>query len=90
MLLVMYLLTRKVFRVRFEWGRLAHLVLVMGAIAALGDLFLPTSGAVGFITRTLALVAIPVLLWVTGFVQPREKRRVRAMLTRDVALGSGA
>ncbi|MGI8507159.1 MAG: lipopolysaccharide biosynthesis protein, partial [Solirubrobacteraceae bacterium] len=38
MLSVMYLLTRRAFAVAFEWSRLARLVLVMGGLAAAGDL----------------------------------------------------
>ncbi|MDQ6729243.1 MAG: oligosaccharide flippase family protein, partial [Actinomycetota bacterium] len=51
MLGVMYALTRNVFHVAFEWLRLARLVVVMGGLAAAGDLVLPTHGAVGLLTR---------------------------------------
>jgi O-antigen/teichoic acid export membrane protein len=87
MLVVMYLLTRGAFRVRFEWWRLTHLVLVMGGIAALGELLLPTSGVAGFLGRAVAFAVIPGALWVTGFVQPREKRWVKALVGR--VFGSG-
>ena len=82
MLTVMYALTRGAFRVSFEWLRLVQLVLVMGGIAAAGELLLPTSGAVGFISRAAAFAAIPPALWVTGFVSPREKRQVRLLWHR--------
>ena len=39
------------FAVAFEWRRLAHLTLVMGGIAVLGDVLLPTHGVVGFLAR---------------------------------------
>jgi hypothetical protein len=85
MLVVMYLLTRSAFRVKFEWWRLAHLVLVMGGLAALGELLLPTTGAAGFFSRAVVFALIPVVLWLTGFVQPREKRRVRALVSRALS-----
>ena len=44
MLGVMHLLTRRAFPVAFEWLRLAQLVVVMGGLAAAGELLLPTSG----------------------------------------------
>ena len=88
MLAVMYALTRRVFRVNFEWRRLAHLVVLMGAIATAGEVLLPTTGAVGLLSRGAAVAAIPVALWVTGFVASREKRRVRQLMHR--LLGSGA
>ena len=40
----MHLLTRRAFAVQFEWLRLGQLVVVMGGLAAAGDLALPTSG----------------------------------------------
>ena len=48
MLGIMHLLTRRAFAVAFEWGRLAQLTLVVGGLAAAGELVLPTSGVVGF------------------------------------------
>ena len=42
MLVVMWALTRNLFPVAFEWGRLARFSLVAGGIAAAGELLLPT------------------------------------------------
>jgi O-antigen/teichoic acid export membrane protein len=83
MLTVMYLLTRSLFHVPFEWGRLALIVLVAGVLATAGELLLPTSGAAGFLARTAVLCAIPALLLAAGFLRPGERdavRRVRAMV----------
>jgi O-antigen/teichoic acid export membrane protein len=88
MLLVMHLLTRRAFSVAFEWRRLLQVIVVMGAIAAAGDLLLPTHGAVGFLSRAAAFVAIPVVLWATGFAHPRELGQVRGLVLR--ATGRGA
>jgi O-antigen/teichoic acid export membrane protein len=85
MLVVMHLLTRGLFRVQFEWRRLAQLVVVMGGIAVAGELLLPTSGALGFLSRTAAFLAIPLVLWVTGFAHPQEARRLRVLLSRTVS-----
>ncbi len=83
MLGVMHLLTRRVFSVAFEWRRLAQLVVVMGAVAAGGDVLLPTHGVVGFLSRGAALAAIPPVLWATRFADPREMAQLRRLL--DVA-----
>jgi O-antigen/teichoic acid export membrane protein len=80
MLVVMYLLVRRVFPVRFEWRRLAHLVVVFAAVATTGDLALPTAGAEGFLLRLLAFLVIPPLLLVTGVAQRRELAAVRGMV----------
>jgi O-antigen/teichoic acid export membrane protein len=82
MLSVMHFLTRRAFRVTFEWRRLAQLCVVMGAVAVAGDLLLPTHGFVGFITRLAALCAIPILLAATGFAHPQEVRQLRALMAR--------
>lgn len=82
MLGVMYLLTRRAFTVRFEWLRLAQLVVVMGGLAAAGDLLLPTSGLVGFVSRAVVFAAIGPVLLVTGFAHGAELRQARALLSR--------
>ena len=82
MLTVMHFLTRRAFKVAFEWRRLTQLCLVMGAVAVGGDLLLPTHGVVGFIARLAALLAIPLLLAVTGFAHVQERRQLRVLMAR--------
>ena len=82
MLSIMYLLTRRAFAVQFEWSRLARMVLVVGGLAAAGDLVLPTHGAAGLLTRTALLLAIVPALLATGFAHPAELRRARELLAR--------
>ena len=59
MIVVLHLLTRRLFAVPFDWARLAHAVVVMAGIAVAGELLLPDAGAGGFVLRALALAAIP-------------------------------
>ncbi len=87
MLAVMHLLTRRSFPVHFEWRRLLHLAAVMGGIAVAGDLLLPTSGAVGLLTRLAATAAIPVALWLTGFAHRAELERSRGLVAGAVRAG---
>jgi O-antigen/teichoic acid export membrane protein len=82
MLGFMHLLTRRQFAVQFEWLRLARLVVVMGGLAAAGDLVLPTHGAVGLLLRAVVLAAIGPALLVTGFVHEAELRQARVLLGR--------
>ncbi|HET8977807.1 MAG TPA: lipopolysaccharide biosynthesis protein [Solirubrobacteraceae bacterium] len=82
MLTVMHLLTRHAFAVHFEWRRLAHLVVVVGGLAAAGDLLLPTSGVVGFVTRAVVFVAIGPALLITGFAHGAELRQARDLVSR--------
>jgi O-antigen/teichoic acid export membrane protein len=62
MLVVVHLLTRRLFVVPFDWPRLARIVAVIAVVSVVGELVLPTSGVGGFVLRTLALAAIPLLL----------------------------
>jgi O-antigen/teichoic acid export membrane protein len=82
MLTIMYLLTRHAFTVQFEWLRLVRLAVVMGGMAAAGDLLLPTHGAVGLLSRLLVALAIGPVLLVTGFFHQAELRQLRALAAR--------
>jgi O-antigen/teichoic acid export membrane protein len=90
MLGFMHLLTRRQFAVQFEWLRLGKLVLVMGGLAALGDLLLPTHGAAGLLLRLVVLAAIGPALVATGFVHPAELRQGRRLVARLRAGRGGA
>lgn len=80
MLVVMRLLTRRLFRVDFEWGRVAQIALVIGGAAAAGELLLPTDGAAGFLARAALFAVLPLLLVPLRFYRPEERAMVRAML----------
>ncbi len=82
MLTVMHLLTRSAFAVQFEWRRLAQLTVVMGGMAAAGDLLLPRHGAIGLLTRVAVLAAIPLVLLATGFAHGAELRQAGALLAQ--------
>ncbi|HEY5318754.1 MAG TPA: polysaccharide biosynthesis C-terminal domain-containing protein [Solirubrobacteraceae bacterium] len=91
MLTAMHFFTRRLFSVAFEWRRLAQIVLVVGGIAALGDLFLPTGGFSGFLLRALAWIAIPLVMLLTRFPHREELDRLRALTRRPPKpAGSGA
>ena len=78
--LAMHLLTRNLFRVDFEWRRLAQIALLAGGIGATGDALLPTHGAAGLAARAAAFAAIPAALYVTRFAHPQELARLRMLI----------
>jgi peptidoglycan biosynthesis protein MviN/MurJ (putative lipid II flippase) len=82
MLGIMHLLTRRAFPVAFEWRRLVHLTVIVGGLAAAGELLLPTSGAVGFVSRAVVWAVIPGALLVTGFAHGAELAQARELLAR--------
>ena len=55
---------------------------MLGGVSVAGDLLLPDTGAVGFVTRTAALAAIPVILYAAHFLRPNEVAQLRAMARR--------
>ncbi|MEJ7796966.1 MAG: lipopolysaccharide biosynthesis protein [Solirubrobacteraceae bacterium] len=83
MLVVLHLLTRRLFAVPFEWGRLAQAVTVLAGIAVGGELLLPTAGVEGFVLRSLALAAIPVVLLATGFMRADERAGLQGLVRRS-------
>jgi O-antigen/teichoic acid export membrane protein len=86
MLAAMHLLTRRAFRVVFEWRRLTQLALVLGGLSAAGDVLLPTHGLVGFLTRGGVFAAMPLVLLFTGFAHPQELGQLRALIARARSL----
>ena len=82
MLVVLCALTRDVFPVPFEWGRIAGLTLVAGGIAIAGNLLLPTYGAGGFLARVAVLAVIPLALVAARVVRPAELRALLAAARR--------
>lgn len=87
MLVVLRLLTRGVFDVPFEWGRIARLVIVAGGIALAGELLLPTAGAAGFASRAAVLALIAPALVLARVVTPGELRGIAA-IARGLRRGS--
>ena len=80
MLVVVHLLTRRLFVVPFEWGRIAGIVVIVGGVSIAGELLLPTAGLVGFATRALALAAIPFLLVFARIFTRSELASFRALV----------
>jgi O-antigen/teichoic acid export membrane protein len=82
MLAVLAVLTRRSFAVPFELSRLFHAVVVIAAITVAGELLLPTDGVDGFVLRSLALAAIPLLLWLTRFPTAAERAAISGLPRR--------
>ncbi len=75
MLVVLQLLTRGLFAVPYEWGKLAAAVAITGGVAVLGVLAVPDHGAGALLVRfVLGAVAAPVLLALAHVITPAELR----------------
>jgi O-antigen/teichoic acid export membrane protein len=80
MLVVMYALTRSLFRVGFEWRRLGQLAAILAAVAVSGELLLPDHGAAGLLSRVAWLALVPAALLGTHFFHPHERDGARALV----------
>jgi O-antigen/teichoic acid export membrane protein len=80
MLVVVHLLTRRLFAVPFQWRRLGTIVAILAGVSIAGELLLPTAGPAGFAARALALAAIPVLLVFARVFTLGQLARFRASL----------
>ncbi len=80
MLAVMYLLTRSLFRVGFEWLRLAQLAAILAGVAVSGELLLPSDGLAGLALRVAWLALVPAALLLTRFFHPHERAQARALV----------
>lgn len=87
MLVVIHLLTRRLFAVPFEWGRMALIGVVLAGVAVAGEQLLPTHGLGGLLTRGAALALVPLLV---APLATREERRLvwRVLRRRPVATDS--
>ena len=80
MLIVMHLLTRRLFAVSFQWRRLTQLLAILAGVAVSGELLLGTSGFTSLLERVLWLAWIPVLLLATRFFEPHEREGADALV----------
>jgi Na+-driven multidrug efflux pump len=89
MLVVLFLLTRNVFRVPFEWARLVPLVVVVALFSVGGDLLLPSDGIDGFVLRAVVLLAIAPALVVLRVVTVSELKVLVAAVRSSRAAEAG-
>jgi O-antigen/teichoic acid export membrane protein len=80
MLVVVHLLTRRLFAVPFEWARLGKIVTIVAGVSIAGEVLLPTSGPAGFAARAAFLAAIPVLLVFARVVTVQQLARFGASM----------
>jgi O-antigen/teichoic acid export membrane protein len=80
MLIVMYALTRSLFKVGFEWLRLGKLAAILAGVAVSGELLLPSHGLVGLVLRAAWLAFVPVALALTRFFHPHERAQARVLV----------
>ena len=76
---VLHVLTRRLFVVPFEWGRMATAVVVLTVLGVGGELLLPTEGAAGLLLRLAVLALVPPVLVATRVVTVDELRALKRL-----------
>lgn len=80
-----YVVSQRIFAIRYEWGRLLRLCMIALALFAVSWRLVPTAQVWWSLALDVALLAcLPALLWLTGFFTPGEKARVRQVVGRLV------
>jgi O-antigen/teichoic acid export membrane protein len=72
MLIGSFFISRKYYRIDYDWGRVAKILLVAGAIYAGGSFITHDSAYIAGIFKILALLTYPFLLCFIRFYQPEE------------------
>jgi len=80
-LVLMYVFTQRLFKVPYEWLRLAQATGLAIVLVLAGELLLPTSGFWGLAGRTALWLAYPVLLWFSGFLNDEEREAAGRVLS---------
>ncbi len=70
---LMYVFTQRLFPVPYEWGRLLRVVLTVAVLVGVGELLVPTSGALGLLLRVALFAAYPLALFASGFFSEEER-----------------
>ena len=79
-IVLIYLVSRRIFPIPWQWGRLAVVVGAAVVLVGGGEALLPTDGAAGFLSRALLFALYPVILWFGGAISRDERRQVNAIL----------
>jgi len=83
---VSYAVSQRLYPIRYDFPRLAHIFVVAGALYALGALFVRGDGVGLVVARILLGLSFPAWLWATGFARDEEKATLARMLLRRRAI----
>ncbi len=83
---VSYMVSQRLYPVRYDFRRIAHLFIVAGALYALGAIFVQGDGVGLVVARVLLGLSFPAWLWATGFARDEEKAALARVLLRRRAI----
>ena len=79
MAVTLYFVNRKLIRIPYEWGRIVRLVVLFVLIYLAGAVWMHDPNV---ILRLLLMVALLPLLWIVGFWNAEEKKRMKRIVVR--------
>ncbi len=82
MALLLLLVSRKLFSIQYEYGRLLHLVIIIGAFFVL---YVNFFNEYNLLLKLIILGAYPFILMISGFFKPDEKAAMRNKLHKIVS-----
>jgi O-antigen/teichoic acid export membrane protein len=85
-LVIMFVVTQRLFPVPYEWLRLLQVLVLAGCAVAVGVALTPIEGIGSFAIRSVLLVAYPLALIGTGFLHDHERRAAASMLKPSAVL----
>ena len=68
--------THRIFPIHWQWRRMAVAAGGAAALIVIGELALPTEGAVGLLSRGALWLSYPVVLWFGGAIDRGERERI--------------
>ncbi|MCS6885196.1 MAG: oligosaccharide flippase family protein [Acidobacteriota bacterium] len=77
-----YFITMELLPVSYEWRRLAHVLVVCAGIYAVGSFIGIDRPIYSFLIKLPLALSLPIVLWVTGFYDARERAYIRGVLMR--------
>jgi O-antigen/teichoic acid export membrane protein len=78
--------SQKLFPIPYEWRRLITVLLLAAALVAAAMSLAPASLAMSLALKTGILVTLPLILYVAGWFNPREKELIRTVVVHPSSL----
>jgi len=77
-----FVIAQRYYRVEYQVGRIARIIVLLAAVAAAATLYQPSAVWSIIAWKVVLLIGAPLVLWLTGFFEPRELRALRRLLHR--------